>query len=64
MKKKKNVVPKYISVTPFLRGQSSKIFKEVAENDAVVVVQKQNNPQSVIISYERYRKLKEDGVDI
>ena len=62
--KEKNKVPDYTSVTPFLKGQASKIFKEVVENDSVLIVQKQNKPQNVIISYERYKKLIGRGVKI
>ena len=61
---KKTVLPDYASVTPFLRGQASKIFKEIADEDKVLIVQKQNKPQNVIISYERYKKLVKEGADI
>ena len=61
---KKKILPDYESVTPFLKGQASKIFKEVAEKDKVLIVQKQNKPQNVIISYERYKKLVDAGADI
>ena len=64
MPKKQNIIPDYESVTPFLRGQASKIFKEVADNDKVLIVQKQNKPQNVVISYERYLELKKNGANI
>ena len=64
MNKKRHMVPFYESVTPFLKGQASKILKDVADNDKVLIVQRQNKPQNVIISYERYKKLKEEGADI
>ena len=64
MVKKKTVLPDYESVTPFLKGQASKIFKDVADKDKVLIVQKQNKPQNVIISYERYKKLVDEGADI
>lgn len=64
MKKKKTVLPDYESVTPFLKGQASKIFKDIADKDKVLIVQKQNKPQNVIISYERYKKLVDEGADI
>lgn len=64
MSKKKTVLPDYESVTPFLKGQASKIFKEVADKNKVLIVQKQNKPQNVIISYERYKKLVNEGADI
>ena len=62
LSKKKNILPDYTSVTPFLKGQASRILRDVAENDKVLIVQKQNKPQNVIISYERYIKLIDEGV--
>ncbi len=64
MTEKNPILPDYESVTPFLKGQASKIFKNVADNDNVLIVQKQNKPQIVIISYERYKKLVKEGADI
>ena len=46
MSRKKNVIPDYESVTPILKGQASKIFKEVVDQDKVLIVQKQNKPQA------------------
>lgn len=64
MSQKINIIPEYQSVTPFLKGQASKIFKEVADEDKVLIIQKQNKPQNVLISYERYLELKKKGADI
>ncbi|WP_223226125.1 type II toxin-antitoxin system prevent-host-death family antitoxin [Sporomusa sp. GT1] len=66
-KRKENtgIAPVYRTATEFLRGQASKIFNEVSEQDKVVVVNKNSKPQAVIISYERYEKLKyKEGADI
>lgn len=52
-------IPEYHSITEFLRGQASRIFSDVKEKDKVVIVNKQNKPQAVIISYDRYIRLKE-----
>ena len=61
MAKKKNlVIPDYRAMTDFLRGQASRIFAEVKDQDKVIIVNKQNKPQAVIISYERYKRLKAD----
>jgi len=58
-------IPIYHSVTEFLKGQASRIFKEVNEQDKIVIVNKQNKPQAVVISYDRYKRLKEkEGIDI
>ena len=62
--KQKVIIPESHTATEFLRGQASKIFEKVAENDKVVLVNKNSRPQNVIISYDRYCRLKEQGVDI
>ena len=60
MKTSKNKeLPVYHSVTEFLKGQASRIFKEVKDNDSVVIVNKQNKPYAVVISYDRYKRVKE-----
>ena len=48
----------------FLRGKASRIFEEVVEKDNVVIVNKNNKPKNVIISYDRYCRLKKNGADI
>lgn len=64
-KNKGGEIPIYHSVTEFLKGQASRIFKEVNEQDKIVIVNKQNKPQAVVISYDRYKRLKEkEGNDI
>jgi prevent-host-death family protein len=58
------LVPENHTATEFLRGQASKIFEDVAKKDNVVIVNKNSRPKNVIISYDRYRRLKENGADI
>lgn len=60
----KNIIPDHHQMTEFLRGQASKIFDDVAQNDKVVLVNKNSKPQNIIISYDRYCRLKENGADI
>ena len=62
--KKKDIVPSHHQMTEFLRGQASRIFDEVAEKDNVVLVNKNSKPHNIIISYDRYCRLKEQGADI
>ena len=58
-------IPEYHSITEFLRGQASRIFTDIKEQDKIVIVNKQNKPQAVIISYDRYIRLKEkESLDI
>ena len=60
-----STIPEYRSITEFLRGQASRIFSDIKEKDKVVIVNKQNKPQAVIVSYDRYIRLKEkDNLDI
>ncbi len=62
--RKKDIVPSHHQMTEFLRGQASRIFDEVAEKDKVVLVNKNSKPHNIIISYDRYCRLKEQGADI
>ncbi len=62
--RKKEIVPHHHQMTEFLRGQASRIFDEVVEKDEVVLVNKNSKPQNIIISYDRYCRLKENGADI
>ena len=62
--KNKAIIPENHTATEFLRGQASKIFENVAKDDNVVLVNKNSKPQNVIISYDRYCRLKNSGADI
>ena len=64
LKKSKSVTPEYEGITWFQKGQAAILFKKVVEEDQVLIVNKQNKPQSVIISYDRYLRLKNQGIDI
>lgn len=60
----KVLVPTNHTATEFLRGQASKIFDDVAKKDDVVVVNKNSKPHTVVISYDRYCRLKNANADI
>lgn len=62
--KQKVIIPESHTATEFLRGQASKIFEKVAEDDTVVLVNKNSKPQNIIISYDRYCRLKKANADI
>ena len=64
MKSDNVLIPENHTATEFLRGKASQIFDDVVTNDSVVVVNKNSQPQNVIISYDRYKRLKENGADI
>ena len=64
-KKRRNPLPDNKPITDFLRGKASIIFREVSDNDSVVIVNRNSKPQNVIISYERYKRMIEkDEVDL
>ena len=46
------------------RGQSSKILREISEDDKTAFIQKNGKPLAVVMSYDRYQRLYEKGVDI
>lgn len=64
IKASKNVTPEYEGITSFQKGQAAKLFKRVVDEDQVLIVNKQNKPQTVIISYDRYLRLKNQGIDL
>lgn len=63
-KANKTVTPEYEGITSFQKGQAARLFKRVVDEDQVLIVNKQNKPQNVIISYERYLRLKSQGIDL
>lgn len=63
-KESKILVPEYEGITSFQKGQAARLFKRVVDEDQVLIVNKQNKPQNVIISYNRYLRLKSQGIDV
>lgn len=57
MPKNNRIMPEPHAVTEFLRGQASRIFRDVSENDKAVVVIRNSKPENVIISYKEYLRL-------
>lgn len=62
--KKQVTTPEYEGITAFQKGQAARLFKRVVEKDQILIVNKQNKPQTVIISYDRYLRLKKDGIEL
>ncbi|CAB0542197.1 type II toxin-antitoxin system Phd/YefM family antitoxin [Corynebacterium diphtheriae] len=52
------------NITSFLRGQASKMLTSISEEDDVVLVLKNGKPIVLAMSYERYERLLDSGVDI
>jgi len=54
----------YFNIAEFNRGQSSKLIRGLAADDKVALIQKNGKPMAVVLSYERYKRLLDRGVDI
>lgn len=65
MSEKKVIMPmEHLNIGEFNRGQSSKLIRNLAENDKTAFIQKNGKPIAVVMSYERYKRLLKEGVDI
>lgn len=62
---KKGKVPmEHLNIGEFNRGQSSKLIRGLAEEDKTAFILKNGKPIAVVISYERYQRMFEQGIDI
>ena len=57
-------IMEHLNIAEFNRGQSSRLLKELMAADRTAYIQKNGKPMAMIISYERYQRLCENGVDI
>ena len=65
MNDKKTKTPmEHFNIGEFNRGQSSKIIRTLVEQDKTAFIQKNGKPIAVVMSYERYQRLFEKGIDI
>jgi hypothetical protein len=69
MPEKKTTPPKvpimeHLNIAEFNRGQSSRLLKELVDADKSAYIQKNGKPIAVVMSYKRYLRLCEKGVDI
>ena len=65
MSEKKKITPmEHLNIGEFNRGQSSKLIRGLVEHDNAAYIQKNGKPIAVIISYERYQRLLQNGIDI
>ncbi len=65
MDTKKGKVPmEHLNIGEFNRGQSSKLIRGLAEEDKTAFILKNGKPIAVVISYERYQRMFEQGIDI
>ena len=61
---KPKVPMEHLNIAEFIRGQASNLIRELAEKDKAAVVNKNGKPIAVLISYDRYKRLLEDGIDV
>lgn len=54
----------HLNIGEFNRGQASKIIRNLVEEDKTAFIQKNGKPMAVIMSYERYQRIFEKGIDI
>ena len=62
--KKQKIPMEHFNIAEFNRGQSSKIIKNLVEEDKTAFIQKNGKPIAVVMSYERYQRLYKEGIDI
>ena len=61
---KAKIPMEHFNIGEFNRGQSSKLIRDLAENDKTAFIQKNGKPIAVLISYERYQRMFEKDIDI
>ena len=62
---KKVITPmEHLNIGEFNRGQSSKLIRGLAEKDSTAFILKNGKPIAVLLSYERYERLLQEGIDI
>lgn len=54
----------HYNIGEFNRGQSSKLIRGLSENDKTAFILKNGKPLAVVMSYERYERLLQEGIDI
>lgn len=54
----------HLNIGEFNRGQASKLIRTLVEDDKTAFIQKNGKPIAVIMSYERYQRIFEKGIDI
>ena len=64
MKSKAKMPIEHLNIAEFNRGQSSKLVRDLVDTDKVAFIQKHGKPMAVLISYERYKRLLEEEIDI
>ena len=63
-KKKPKAPIEHLNIAEFNRGQSSKLINKLIAEDKAAFICKHGKPQAVVISYERYKRLLEEDIDV
>lgn len=61
---KNKCLMEHMNIGEFNRGQSSKLIRKLVEEDKAAFIQKNGKPIAVVISYDRYQRMFENGIDI
>jgi len=61
---KPKVPMEHLNIAEFNRGQASKLIRGLAEEDKAAFINRNGKPIAVLISYERYKRLLEYGIDV
>jgi prevent-host-death family protein len=65
MDEKKGKTPlDHVNIAELNHGKASQILKNIAEEDKTAIIQKSGKPLVVVISYEKYLRLFENGIDV
>lgn len=62
--KKQKTPMEHFNIGEFNRGQSSKLIRDLVEQDKTALIQKNGKPIAVLISYERYQRMFALEIDI
>ena len=62
--KKNKSLMGHLNIGEFNRGQASKLIRNLVDEDSTAFIQKNGKPIAVVMSYERYQRLFEKGIDI
>ncbi len=54
----------HYNIGEFNRGQSSKLIRNLSEEDKTAFILKNGKPLAVVISYERYERLLAANIDV
>ena len=54
----------HLNIGELSRGEASKLIHGLVDEDKIAFVQKNGKPIAVVVSYSRYERMIEKGIDI